>query len=85
MVRESRLRIPPNDPGRGGGGRRRETNLENIINLGLWVPAMRRYRATCVYGVARVRLRVIYRGGLSECQKYRIIIPRSLARFVRAS
>lgn len=42
-------------------------------------------RNVCLRRIARVRLGVIYRGGLSECQKYRIIIPRvrALAR-VRA-
>lgn len=39
----------------------------------------------CLRRIARVRLGVIYRGGLSECQKYRIIIPRvrALASFAR--
>lgn len=33
-------------------------------------------RNVCLRRIARVRLGVIYRGGLSECQKYCIIIPR---------
>jgi len=42
-------------------------------------------RNVCLRRIARVRLGVIYRGGLSECQKYRIIIPRvrALASFAR--
>lgn len=42
------------------------------------------HRNVCLRRIARVRLGMIYRGGLSECQKYRIIIPRVRALSLRS-